>query len=121
MICTVLLVALVVLSSSTLSLGASDETLTQPVSHPATIGAALEAVSSSIDSLSAPVSDVSTSLGSGSQDCEAGDVEVAIDKLLLAVFFVPLLMLPLVGNLLSGLRELSKLESLYYQPLERPG
>jgi hypothetical protein len=113
---------LVVLLSSMLSFGASAETLTLVVSHPATmIGAAPETASSSIDSLSAPVPGVSTLLGSCSQDCDAGDLEDAIDDLWLACVFVLLAMLALIGNLLWDLREQAKLEALCYQPLERPG
>ena len=116
-----LLIMLVVLLSSMLSFGASAETLTLVVSHPATmIGAAPETASSSIDSLSAPVPGVSTLLGSCSQDCHAGDVEDAIDELMLAGVFVLLPMLPVLGNRLWGLWE-QKLEALCYQPLERPG
>ena len=122
MIGTVLLVALVMLSNSMLSLGTSDETLTLVVSHPATmIGAAPETVSSSIDSLSASALEVSTLLGNCSQDCDAGDLEDAIDDLWLACVFGLLTMLALIGNLLWGLREQAKLEALCYQPLERPG
>jgi hypothetical protein len=111
-----------VLSSSMLSLGTSDETLTLVVSHPATmIGAVPETLSSSIDSSSAPVPEVSTLLGSCSQGCNAGDLEDAIDDLWLACVFVLLMTLVLVGNLLWGLREQAKLEALCYQPLERPG
>ncbi len=113
---------LVVLLSSMLSFGASAETLTLVVSHPATmIGAAPETLSSSIDSLSAPVPDVSTLLGSCSHDYDAGDLEDAIDDLWLACVFVLLAMLALIGNLLWGLREQAKLEALCYQLLERPG
>ena len=121
MIGTVQLVMLVVLSSFVLSLGTSDETLTLVVSHPTPIGAAPETPSSSIDSFSASALEASTLLGNCSQDCDAGDVQDAIDDLWLACVFGLLTMLPLVCNLLWGLREQAKLEALCYQLLERPG